>query len=298
MPELPEAETICRYLAGRIVGDRIVRVRLDRRDIIRQSVVPFRSSLTGATLRAIRRRGKRPVIELDNAHCLIIGLGMTGQLLVQPKNTRPAPHTHLRLILDRDDLELRFRDTRRFGGIWLVPSATIDRGTTSQIDDPSNATGSETCPKPLPAGLEPLDMSPREFRDLFRGTRPVKALLLDQNAIAGLGNIYCDEALHRARIHPQTIVTSLDRPHLDRLRRSIRAVLDRDIRDGGTTLRDFRSPNGDPGRFQTRHRVYGKADQPCPRCGAPIQRTIVASRSTHFCPSCQTNPDSPTGQAG
>lgn len=276
MPELPEAETIARGLRRSILGRRLGAVCFTRPDILRNRGDTPQNAITGHRVTSVSRQGKRVLIKLDNDLTLVFALGMTGQLTVARTDSACPPHTHLRIPLDRGAREIRFRDVRRFGGVWLLKEG---------------ATGSKSKGRALgPLGPEPLEIRIARFRTLLRRKRQIKALLLDQSVIAGLGNIYCDEALHRAAIHPAARADELTLDQSAALLRGIRAVLREAIRRGGSTLSDFRDVNGNPGYFQQRHRVYQRTDQPCLRCRTPIQRIVVAARSTHFCPACQPPP--------
>ncbi len=271
MPELPEAETIARDLREALVGLALRRVRLTRPDFVRHADGDFVRALTSRRVTDVYRRGKRIVLALDDGNRVVFGLGMSGRITIE-KCRRPClPHTHLRLAFGDGRREIRFRDPRRFGGIWYVNG-----------NDKANGS-----PGPLPEGVEPLDVSLPAFRRLLQRKRQIKALLLDQSVIAGLGNIYCDEALHQARIHPLTRAADLTADQAAALRRAIRRVLRSAISFRGSTLMDYRSADGQPGLYQSRHQVYNRQNQPCRRCKTPIERILVAARSTHLCPVCQ-----------
>ncbi len=269
MPELPEAETIVRGLAPHLVGVRIARVRLSRPDVVHAGRSTLSRALRGRIVQTIHRRGKRIALRLSPHGSLVFALGMSGRLTLATVDQPVLRHTHLRVVFD-NDAELRFCDPRRFGGIWFF-----------------NRPQSDGQPPPLRLGPEPLGIKLSQFRSLVRRRRQIKALLLDQHTLAGLGNIYCDEALHRARIHPQTRAADLNDAEVGALWRAIRNVLRAAIRAGGSTISDFRSADGSEGYFQVRHRVYGRTGQPCRSCRTPIERQITAGRSTHFCPTCQ-----------
>ena len=271
MPELPEAQTIAAQLDRCLRGVRLGRVVLRLRKIARCNGTTLSATLPGRSVRRVTRRGKRVVVTLDPEATLVFRLGMTGQIMVTDADARRDRHVHLRVSLDDGRRELRYRDVRRFGSVWLTEGA--GREGPDGIDD---------------LGPEPLEITPAQFDRLLSRRRQIKALLLDQRAIAGLGNIYCDEALFAARIHPLTPAAEIDRPRRRALLRAIRRILRQAIRHGGSTLRDYRTATGREGNFQTRHRVYGRQGQPCPRCHAPIQRITAAGRSTHICPTCQT----------
>jgi formamidopyrimidine-DNA glycosylase len=206
------------------------------------------------------------ILRLAPTGQLIVRLGMTGRLQVQRANEPVEKHTHLRIAIDDERCELRFHDPRRFGGIQYV----------------ANGTGNDAT-----LGVEPLEVSKFEFRALLRRRRQIKALLMDQSAIAGLGNIYCDESLFAARIHPLTLADTLSNEKVDRLWAAIRATLRRAISYKGSTLMDYRDASGEHGGFQLRHRVYQREGEPCRKCGTAIKRIIAAGRSTFFCLKCQ-----------
>lgn len=267
MPELPEVETVVRTLRPRLLG-RIVRsVHVHRPDILCPDGCNLESELAGRKVIAIDRRGKRIIFTLDNHNRFYIHLGMTGQLTVVPAlpAAQPAPpHTHLEIRFEGD--LLRFRDPRRFGGVWWLGQADADAGM----------------------GPEPLTLRPAQLaRQLAGTTRAIKAALLDQTLIAGLGNIYIDEALFTAGIHPLRPANRLKVEQVHRLNRAIKATLRRAIRHRGSTLRDYMDADGDAGGFQKLHRVYDRGGQPCRECKTPIKRIVVGGRSTHFCPRCQ-----------
>lgn len=291
MPELPEVETIARELNARIVGCRIGLARLGRNDIVRKEPSSgLAAALIDRRVQSVRRRAKRILIELDPLGTLVIHLGMSGRLTVQPVDDPVEPHTHLRVPLSKggpsvaphagcgdtrkreaySPIELRFRDPRRFGGVWFFEA------------------GEEIVGDRLAeVGQEPLALSPARFRALLERSRQIKALLLDQAVIAGLGNIYTDEALFAAGIHPLTQSDRLDEDSRNRLLAHIKRILRRAIRHRGTTLMDYRTAGGDEGSFQRLHRVYQREGQPCRRCGALIVRIQAAGRSSFLCPTCQ-----------
>ncbi|MCP4590196.1 MAG: bifunctional DNA-formamidopyrimidine glycosylase/DNA-(apurinic or apyrimidinic site) lyase [bacterium] len=269
MPELPEVETIVRQIGPMLRGTVFERVRHLRGDIVRNtSPRVLRRRVSQAKVHRVRRRGKRVVLDLDGDLRLVFGLGMTGHLAVLPVREELAAHTHLRIILAGGVRELRFRDPRRFGGVWLIEGGDDSAGFTR-------------------LGVEPLTTPLRAFRGLLKRARQVKALLLDQATIAGLGNIYCDESLHRAGIHPQTQANTLTKDQVKRLHEAIRRILRAAIAAEGTTVSSYLNARGVPGSFQQRLRVYGRTGEACPKCGTTIELIIAAGRTTHLCPSCQ-----------
>jgi formamidopyrimidine-DNA glycosylase len=268
MPELPEVQTVVNTLAPRVTGQRITRVTLGRRDILTPSDFALESALTGHRIRGVERRAKRIVFTLDDANRFYIHLGMSGRLGLNLTTEDLKPHTHLRIELEAPaNHEIRFTDPRRFGGIWWL----------GQADDPVNTIG------PEPLTLRPAVLAKR----LSATTRAIKNALLDQRLIAGLGNIYVDESLFEAQIHPQTPADKLTPAQVARLTKAIKLTLKRALRHRGSTLRDYRDAAGNPGDFQNLHRVYGRESEPCKRCRQPIQRIVMGGRSTHFCAKCQ-----------
>ena len=266
MPELPEVETISRYLREEpsIVGRRIEGVHLFwDRTIAEPSPEAFKERIAGQVIQSVGRRGKFVLINLSE-DTLLIHLRMSGDLLVEEQQTSPA--THHRLMLDLEGgIRLSFNDTRKFGRVWLV-------------SDPDSILSS-LGPEPLSPSFTPEEL----YRLLQARKRQIKPLLLDQSFVAGLGNIYADEALHLAKIHPLRVSNTLEYPEVERLWESIREVLREGIRRHGASI-DWVYRGGD---FQNYFRVYGRAGEPCPVCGTPIERIVVGQRSTHYCPECQ-----------
>ncbi len=271
MPELPEVETIVRCLRPRLTGRRIGNVRVFFRPIIRRSETADLRLLRGRRVLGVERRGKMIVLRISGGTSLIFHLKMTGQLFFSGAGARRDKHTHLAIRFRDSREELRFRDIRKFGFVLAVPTA--EAGSAPEF--------SRLGPEPLSLGFD-------EFRRAFTGRRGmIKARLLDQEIIAGIGNIYADEILFEARVHPGTDVSRLGPDSWRRLWAAVRAVLRRAIRHRGTTISDYRDGDGEPGGFQTRLRVYGREGLACPRCGAAIRRLRIAGRSSHFCPHCQ-----------
>lgn len=273
MPELPEVETIRRalqlHLHGRVVeGLRGEPVRL-RRPL---EVGRLRDNLVGVRFATPRRRGKFLLLDTEPGGTLLVHLGMSGRLLLVRGRSAPVPpHTHLALELD-NGAELRFVDPRRFGlAQWLGPG--------EERSDPSLAG----------LGVEPLDPElPAVLPHLLAGRRaPVKALLLDQRLVAGVGNIYATEALWRAGIRPDRPGGRISQARLGRLAVELRRVLLEAIEAGGTTLRDYVTPEGELGMFGLRLGVYGRDGDPCPACDSPLRRSVIAGRSTFWCFRCQ-----------
>jgi formamidopyrimidine-DNA glycosylase len=277
MPELPEVETVVRDLvAAGIVGARIreVTVRWPRTVAV-PSPAAFRRGLTGRCLTSLSRRAKYLAGRLDDGRWLLLHLRMTGRFHIEAAGTRPDPHDRLVLTLE-DGRALHFHDTRKFGRAWLV-------------DDPAPVLG---C-----LGPEPLDASWTAAvfrRELGARQARLKPLLLDQSFLAGLGNIYVDESLWLARLHPLRRAHTLSAAEARRLHRAIHDVLTRALAANGTTLgaghANFYSVAGRRGRHADALRVFRRHGEPCPRCGRPIERTVVGQRGTHLCPSCQPAP--------
>jgi formamidopyrimidine-DNA glycosylase len=278
MPELPEVETVVRGLREALPGRRIVSVRLGKTDFI-DDPAALEADLPGNRITGVWRHGKFVVVELEAragaaaSACLLVHLGMTGQLTTGRADAPAAPHTHVFFALD-DGQELRYTDIRRFGRIVLASEGLRER-----------VLG--------PLGLDPVEAGERDFCARLRGRRArIKALLLDQRVFSGMGNIYTDESLWRARIHPARIGAHLQAPQLSALHRAIRKILSSAIKLRGSSISDYLDSDGRPGEYQSRHRVYGRKGKPCPRCRAAIRRTIVAGRSSYFCPRCQPAPRS------
>ncbi|MFO0873512.1 MAG: bifunctional DNA-formamidopyrimidine glycosylase/DNA-(apurinic or apyrimidinic site) lyase [Phycisphaerales bacterium] len=280
MPELPEIEHLRRTLAARIVGARFEGASLHRADVLRSSrgrgarhALDAIALLDGAVVAAVERRGKQLAIVTDRA-VLGVHLGMSGQLLVaDDRVASPGSHVHFSAELRTargTRLHLRLRDPRRFGGLWLHGSRE------ALMAERWSALGPDALA---------IDLG--RFRDLLRARRQVKGLLLDQRSVAGIGNIYADEALHRAGIHPGTIAARIAPEKAAALHAAIQQVLQLAVRAGGSTIRDYRSADGACGSFATDHLVYGRAGQPCATCTRTLRRTVVAGRTTVHCPRCQ-----------
>jgi formamidopyrimidine-DNA glycosylase len=271
MPELPEVETVVRTLRPLVCGRTIVSIRTSDKKLRRPWDPAWASRLRHRRIVAVRRRGKWIILELDTEGCLLVHLGMTGRLRVVPAGVPAESHTHAFFRLAPGRQELRFRDVRRFGSLEWVERAELaaffDKGRL---------------------GPEPFALKKAEFRETVNKTRRcLKAALLDQRLAAGVGNIYADESLFQARLHPGRLGRDLSTQEAERLRRAIVQVLGRAIEKKGSTIRDYVDGNGQSGDYQREFRVYGRAGEPCPRCRTPIERIRLAGRSTHFCPRCQ-----------
>jgi formamidopyrimidine-DNA glycosylase len=272
VPELPEVETVTRDLRPLLVGRAVVAVRRTSTHQLRRPWDEgWAGRLAGQTITAVRRRGKWIIVHLESAGCLVVHLGMTGQLVVTPAGAEQATHTHLVFDLD-DGRQLRFRDPRRFGSARLF----------------ADQAGLDAFFVENGLGPEPFDLDPKAWRAALAGTqRTLKAVLLDQGVVAGVGNIYADEALFHARLHPARRGGDLTRAEADRLRKSVVVVLTTAIEHRGSTIRDYVGGNGQAGGYQDEFRVYGRTGQPCPRCATPIASVRLAGRSSHYCPRCQ-----------
>lgn len=293
MPELPEVETVRLTLAPQLIGRRIVGVAVNHPDVVAGTgLTPaeLRARLLGATFAAVRRRGKYLIMVLKGMEGplrLVLHLRMTGRLtVVEPRgqaHDEVPKHTHLRIDLD-DGRELRFTDPRRFGRAHLIPGAGGRDGFQAGGHGQGGPKGLiQVGPEPLGRGF-----GPRELGQRLAGRKAgLKSLLLDQTFIAGVGNIYADETLFRAGLHPAQRACDLDDAETARLCRSLRSVLRQAIGQGGTTIRDYVDGRGRRGEFALALRVYGRAGEPCVVCGTPVERSVIAGRSTHFCPRCQ-----------
>ncbi len=279
MPELPEVESLRLALQPVLRQSTVQRVVVSRADVIAGDTRPA-ALLARSTVTGLLRHGKQLAIVARDARrrerCLCIHLGMSGTLQFHGKPLT-IPHCHITWRFAGGHC-LTFRDPRRFGGIWTFPSAA------ALVDERWSRLGPDA-----------LTITPTALRRaLSRTRRALKAAMLDQAVLAGLGNIYVDELLFDASLHPLTQACSLTGEDCRRLVRRMRLLLRRAIAQGGSTLRDHRRADGRPGAYQQRHRVYGRAGEPCVRCGRTLQRLLVAARGTTFCPHCQPGPDMPT----
>ncbi len=269
MPELPEVETIRRDLEAAIVGRRVSRAQVLDASLV-QAPTPntLRRRLKGQRIRGVARRAKFLLIQLDD-HWLALHLMMSGRIHLQPAADR-SKHTRLVITFDRGPA-LHFVDTRRFGRAWLLSDDGLDKLLVGLGPEP----------------LEPEFNGTTLYSALHDRRRPIKPALLDQRTVAGVGNIYADEALWLARIHPATPAASLSRRKLSELADAIVTVLRTGIEHGGTSFRSFAGGHGQRGRNLERLNVFRRTGQPCPRCGRAIKRLVVGQRSTHICPRCQ-----------
>lgn len=270
MPELPEVETIVRALAPILEGRHIQLIETRRADLRRAFPADLRQRMTGARVTGTGRRGKYGLIDTDRGDTMVFHLGMSGTWRVDPEKT--GAHDHLLMTTD-EGRRLVLHDPRRFGSIDLVRTECLD------LVPPFDAMG----PEPLGDHFGGAGLAAA----LSGRAAPIKALLLDQRIVAGLGNIYVCEALNLARIAPGRAGGRISRLRLDRLARAIRQVLESAIAAGGSSLRDYARPDGELGYFSAQWRVYGREGRPCPNCGAPIRRRTDGGRSTFFCGTCQ-----------
>ncbi|WP_046468041.1 bifunctional DNA-formamidopyrimidine glycosylase/DNA-(apurinic or apyrimidinic site) lyase [Allosalinactinospora lopnorensis] len=296
MPELPEVEVVRRglerWVVGRGIGDVSV---LHPRSIRRHAAGAgdFSGRLAGRAVTAARRRGKYLWLTLDSGEALLAHLGMSGQLLVQPAERAPERHLRVRVPLDGDGGELRFVDQRTFGHL-MVDSLVAD---TAQVrPDTAAAVGADLAVPSVIRHIarDPLDSAfdDRAFAEALRRRRTtLKRALLDQSLISGVGNIYADEALWRARLHGERATADLERPRVATLLEQVRAVLRDALEDGGTSFDGlYVNVNGESGYFERGLKVYGRRDLPCERCGALIRRVAFMNRSSFSCPKCQPEP--------
>jgi formamidopyrimidine-DNA glycosylase len=284
MPELPEVETVARGLRRTIVGRRIVSVRLGKTDFI-DDPAALEQHLPGRQIEAVERYGKFMLLRLSQVNAtvsaakngdagsaaLLVHLGMTGQIAPNPAAQPCEKHTHACFLLD-DTRELRYTDPRRFGRLAYLAE--------------------DALAKELQAfGADPLEISVEEFVRQARTRRArIKALLLDQSFLRGVGNIYADESLWRAKIHPARLGARLKKEQSESLHRVLQEILKKAILMRGSSISDFLDAEGQPGEYQRHHRAYGREGEDCYRCGAVIRRAIVAGRSSYFCPRCQPAP--------
>ncbi|BBB93390.1 MAG TPA: DNA-formamidopyrimidine glycosylase [Methylomusa anaerophila] len=273
MPEMPEVETIRRTLADRVRGRKIMRVDIGLSRLIKwPSPHEFQALIMGRTIAGLDRRGKYLLFYLDNNIVIVIHLRMTGRLYYVTPGTEHDKYTHVAFFFDNSDA-LLYADSRTLGTLYVLPSQEICRisGLTSMGPEPLS-------PEFTLDYLESL---------LAKRKAKIKSLLLNQQLIGGLGNIYADESLAIAGVDPERIASSLNKNEVERLYSAINRVIADGIEHGGTTFRDYRDGEGHSGSHQQYLYVYGRANQPCRKCGSMIARKEVAGRGTHYCPNCQ-----------
>jgi formamidopyrimidine-DNA glycosylase len=284
MPELPEVETVARGLRQTILGRRILSVTLGKTDFI-DDPAALEQHLPGRRIEAVERYGKFMLLRLSAAEgsarvaangdaapaSLLVHLGMTGQIAPSPAAQPLEKHTHVCLLLD-DGRELRYTDARRFGRIAYLTEVPLAEELSG-------------------FGADPLEVTKEEFANRICGRHArIKALLLDQSVLRGVGNIYADESLWRAKIHPGQLGAKLSRKQAETLRRVLKDILQKAIALRGSSISDFLDAEGEPGEYQRHHRAYGREGKNCYRCKTRIRRAIVAGRSSYFCPKCQRSP--------
>jgi formamidopyrimidine-DNA glycosylase len=284
MPELPEVETVARGLQKTILGRRIVSIALGKTDFI-DDPAALEQQLPGRRIETVERYGKFMMLRLSplqnaalapavgeaESASLLVHLGMTGNLASRAAEEPHEKHTHVWMLLD-DGRELRYTDPRRFGRIAYLAGGAI----LAELQR---------------FGADPLQVSLEEFTQRIRSrSSRIKALLLDQGVLRGVGNIYADESLWRAKIHPAKRGSGLSLKQTTALRRVLQEILRKAIALRGSTIADFEDGDGEPGAYQKHHRAYGREGHPCHRCGTTIRRSIVAGRSSFYCPACQPAP--------
>ncbi|MFN2419537.1 MAG: bifunctional DNA-formamidopyrimidine glycosylase/DNA-(apurinic or apyrimidinic site) lyase [Candidatus Limnocylindria bacterium] len=298
MPELPEVETVARDLQNRVAGATIAGTTVSWGRTIRHPQPPerFAAEIAGATIQRVGRRAKTVLLHFEDARVMTVALRMTGALLVAEAGAPADPYA--RVVFDlADGRQLRYRDVRKFGRIGLWPGGGLrsvggGRGARSKRvkEGMRRYRIGEVFSGHGPEPLSRTFTRDRLVQRLSRRSAKVKSLLLDQSFIAGVGNIYADEALWRARLHPLRTADSLDEREVRRLHRAVRQVLRQGIVNRGASLSDYVGADGEPGANAERLAVYRRTEQPCYRCGRPIRRIVVGQRSTHFCPRCQPEP--------
>jgi formamidopyrimidine-DNA glycosylase len=283
MPELPEVETVARGLQLAVAGRRILSVTLGKTDFI-DNPQDLERELPGREIRSVERYGKFMLLrlqrsgagtsesgEIESETALLVHLGMTGMLMPVLADEPHKKHTHVFMVLD-DGRELRYIDPRRFGRMAYLAGEVL-------VEELKRF------------GADPLEVDREEFIKRIRSRKSrIKALLLNQEVLRGVGNIYADESLWRSKIHPASMASKLTPKQVAELYRALQAILQRAIAMRGSSISDFVDAKGEPGEYQQHHRVYGREGKPCFRCKTPIRRIIVAGRSSHFCPFCQKAP--------
>jgi formamidopyrimidine-DNA glycosylase len=289
MPELPEVEVTRRRIAKLLVGRKIARVITTKPSyFFLTSPGRLQRELAGRTVAKLDRHGKYLLARLDSGATLLLHLGMTGQLFGEgakslrllradrrsaatenPRGFSPDEHTHLQLEFSDRGARVFFRDVRKFGKVLLVALGKSD-------------------PRLEKLGIDALDAKGEHLFEAASARKiPIKTLLLDQAVIAGIGNIYADEALFLARVSPLRSANRVSRDECKAIVAAAQKVMKRSIQTGGSSISDYVNPDGSDGGYQNERRVYGREDEPCPRCRAPIQRIVIAARSSHFCSNCQ-----------
>ena len=270
MPELPEVECVRRTLEPWVLNRRISRIRVEKPKLARPTPQAFRKGISGRTITSTSRHGKLLILHLDDGGFWAIHLGMTGQVINAHKRPR-ADHIHITVSFGDNNAKLYYRDVRQFGYMAHSPDrAALEAGPLANFG-----------PDALGLDLETF------LAGLGSRTAPLKNLLLDQRILAGVGNIYADESLHRAGLSPLARPADLPREKLITLHGAIQETLAEALEKGGSSVRNFVDAEGRAGTFQEAHRVYQRTGCQCPRCGQSIERIVLGGRSTHFCPECQ-----------
>ena len=275
MPELPEVETVCRSLAPFIVGKRVSECLIGEEKLIKSSKGDeFINKIIGRTFTAIKRKGKYILLLLDDGETLVVHLRMTGKLLISLKDEPVNKHTHVRFSFEDCEQELRYEDIRKFGILYLGDEAKL-----AQLKGLVNL------------GYEPLseEFTTEVLKEILHSSnKKIKAVLLDQTKIAGIGNIYADEILFQAKIHPESIAKNItDEEVIEALHFAIQDRLREGIKYGGSSIKDYVNSFGEAGSFQKLHKVYAKAGERCVECGGILDKMTSAGRSSTYCPNCQ-----------
>ena len=270
MPELPEVESVRRTMAPGLLGRTVSRVRVGLDKLARPNPQEFAAGIRGREVLGVERHGKLLMLRLSGDGVWAVHLGMTGQVILA--DAKPlVKHVHITVSFDDKGPKLYFRDPRQFGFMaWCPDRASLQSGPLANM------------------GPDALGMEQELFVERLAGRGgKLKSLLLDQRVLAGVGNIYADESLHRAGLHPLSRPCDLSQEQLCHLHGHLQETLAEALARGGSSVSNFVDAHGRPGTFQHAHRVYKRGGQPCPNCGTPIERIVVAGRSTHFCPHCQ-----------
>jgi formamidopyrimidine-DNA glycosylase len=279
MPELPEVETIARGLRKTIVGKKVKVVQAIFPGIVKQNFDTFKKAILQKVIKGVRRRGKYLLLDLAGGKTIMVHLGMTGNFLFVNKASKPHPssknpaskHDHLIFRFCDSNAYLCYNDQRKFGKIKVF-----------------NTKEENNIPELKKLGPEALDITASEFVEIFRGRKGrIKSALLNQQIIAGLGNIYTDESLFEAKINPAQKIDSLNENKVRELHRAIKKILHKAIKAGGSSIDNYLNIDGRMGEFQLQHKVYGREGERCKRCGTKIKRIKINQRSSYFCPRCQ-----------
>jgi formamidopyrimidine-DNA glycosylase len=270
MPELPEVETIRRFLKKNILNKEIASVQIKLDKIIHQNKKSFINNTKKAVIKDIQRQGKYFIFSLSNGYYLLIHLRMSGQILYLPHEAPVAKHTHVIISFKNSGYELRFKDVRQFGYMLTLDKGELKNYLAGRIGD------------------DILQVSLPQFEKALKTRkRIIKSLLLDQKIFSGIGNIYANEALFAAGINPQAISSNLSKKEIDKLYQALMGVLKLAVKLGGSSIGDYILPDNSIGSFQKRHKIYQKQGHPCPVCHTPIKRMKQNGRSTWYCPKCQ-----------